>query len=107
MSDRELEKLIGDDNTKGVCEMGGVMSILVTRSVHLVNNGKITPDEGLQVFRWCVQKEAEFKSNTSPSQWQYIVEHGMSGQELSEWGEDGYKNLVNSWAEHLDLKSVY
>lgn len=107
MTENVVQGLIGNDQTSRVRDMGGVMSILISRSIGLILKNELTPNEGLRIFSWCVKKEAELKKDTPKLRWDQIVRDSMDGQELSSRGEGWYKDLVNEFADSSAIPRPY
>lgn len=107
MSEKELQGLIGESATQDVHEMGGVISVVLSSAINKVVLGKLTPEEGLEVFNWGVQKEAEIESETPSDVWEEVKRDSMRGQLLRERGQGWFKELVNEEVRGLGGNTLY
>jgi len=87
--------------------MGGVMSRVHSVGINELVLGRLTPEEGLQIFRWAVKKEAEIEKATPPEKWAQVKRDSMKGGLLRERGEDWFKQLANSTAKALGNEALY
>ena len=95
VTSENLKRVIGLEAKRNVREMGGVMSRIVSQAAPMVTKGLLTPEEGLEVFKWAIEKEEEIEGATDQGVWKKIVRDSLHGKLLRDRGDKWFKLFVN------------